>query len=93
MKKKNTKSCFTWPKNIFVSHPINKASLCLTLSMVNIEKKHGFKRRLKTEKIFRVLEDFFIYDKNRRHCRGTGRTLPVYIRRSRTQEHQQQVRL
>ena len=36
MKKKNTKSCFTWLKNIFVSHPINKASLCLTLSMVSL---------------------------------------------------------
>ena len=34
MKKKNTKSCFTGRKNIFVSHPINKANLCLTLSMV-----------------------------------------------------------
>lgn len=32
MKKKNSKSCVTWLKNIFVSHPINKASLCLTLS-------------------------------------------------------------
>ena len=36
MKKKNTKSCFTWLKNIFESHPINKASLCLTLSMVSL---------------------------------------------------------
>ncbi len=36
MKKKNSKSCFTWLKNIFVSHPINKASLCLTLSMVSL---------------------------------------------------------
>ena len=36
MKKKNTKSCFTWLKNIFVSHPINKANLCLTLSMVSL---------------------------------------------------------
>lgn len=36
MKKKNTKSCFTWLKNIFVSHPINKASLCLSLSMVSL---------------------------------------------------------
>lgn len=36
MKKKNTKSCFTWLKNIFVSHSINKASLCLTLSMVSL---------------------------------------------------------
>lgn len=36
MKTKNTKSCFTWLKNIFVSHPINKASLCLTLSMVSL---------------------------------------------------------
>ena len=36
MKKKNIKSCFTWLKNIFVSHPINKASLCLTLSMVSL---------------------------------------------------------
>lgn len=36
MKKKNTKSCFTWLKNVFVSHPINKASLCLTLSMVSL---------------------------------------------------------
>ena len=34
MKKKNTKSCFTWLKNVF--HPINKASLCLTLSMVSL---------------------------------------------------------
>lgn len=36
MKKKNSKSCFSWLKNIFVSHPINKASLCLTLSMVSL---------------------------------------------------------
>ena len=36
MKKKNSKSCFTWLKNTFVSHPINKASLCLTLSMVSL---------------------------------------------------------
>ena len=36
MKKKNSKSCFTWLKNIFVSHPINKASLCLTLSMASL---------------------------------------------------------
>lgn len=36
MKKKNIKSCFTWLKNVFVSHPINKASLCLTLSMVSL---------------------------------------------------------
>lgn len=36
MKKKNTKSCFTWLKNIFVSYPINKGSLCLTLSMVSL---------------------------------------------------------
>ncbi len=36
MKKKNTKSCFTWLKNIFALHPINKASLCLTLSMVSL---------------------------------------------------------
>ena len=36
MKKKNSKSCFTWLKNIFVSLPINKASLCLTLSMVSL---------------------------------------------------------
>lgn len=34
MKKKNTKSRFTWLKNVF--HPINKASLCLTLSMVSL---------------------------------------------------------
>lgn len=44
MKKKNTKYCFTWLKNIFVSHSINNASLCLTLSMVNVKKEHGFKR-------------------------------------------------
>lgn len=36
MKKKNSKSCFSWLKNIFVSHPINKANLCLTLSMVSL---------------------------------------------------------
>lgn len=36
MKKKNTKSCFTWLKKIFASHPIDKASLCLTLSMVSL---------------------------------------------------------
>lgn len=36
MKKKNTKSRFTWLKNIFASHPIDKASLCLTLSMVSL---------------------------------------------------------
>lgn len=36
MKKKNTKLCFTWLKNIFVSHPINKASLCLTLSIMSL---------------------------------------------------------
>lgn len=36
MKKKNTKTCFTWLKNIFALHPINKASLCLTLSMVSL---------------------------------------------------------
>lgn len=36
MKKKNTKSSFTWLKTIFISHPINKASLCLTLSMVSL---------------------------------------------------------
>ena len=36
MKKKNSKSCFAWLKNIFASHPIDKASLCLTLSMVSL---------------------------------------------------------
>ena len=36
MKKKNNKSSFTWLKNIFESHPINKASLCLTLSIVSL---------------------------------------------------------
>lgn len=36
MKKKNTKTCFTWLKNIFALHPINKASLCLTLSMASL---------------------------------------------------------
>lgn len=58
---------FKWICQIITDHWL--------FELVNIEKRHGFKRRLKTEKIFHVLEDLFIYGKNRMHCRGTGRTL------------------
>ena len=43
---------------------------CFTWSKVNVKKKHGFKRRIKIEKIFHVLEDILIYGKNRRLCGG-----------------------
>lgn len=36
MKRKKIRSCFTWLKSVLMSHPIDKASLCLTLSMVSL---------------------------------------------------------